>query len=399
MNPVVTNPDHTDAIAALLPRLREIRHDIHQHPELGFEEHRTQAAVVEWLEALGYQPRPCAGTGVIAELHAEPKAGRRIALRADLDCLPMTETTDLPYRSVHDGRAHKCGHDGHTAIMLGVAALLAKHREQIAGNVRLLFQPAEEGVRGGGAKVMVAQGALDGVDEVYGLHNWPPFPLGHVRVCPGPLMAQTRELDITITGKGGHGSQPEVCRDPIVAGAHLVTALQSVVSRGVGSDGGAVLSICRFSSGDTHNVIPDRATLEGTMRSFDAALTDRMVERVRAIAQGTAAAFGVEIDVELSEGYPVLVNDPACAEAVARVAERLVGPERASTEGLPIAGAEDFAYLTQATAGAYFFLGAGVPGADTPGCHHPDFDFDDRLIPLGIEMFMGLVKERATPSV
>lgn len=393
MDGVITD----STIEALLPKLREIRHDIHQHPELGFEEHRTQAKVREWLEGLGYSPRTCAVTGLVADLHPEDDpqaAGRCIALRADLDCLPMQETTALPYRSVHDGRAHKCGHDGHTTIMLGVAAVLAQRREQIRGNVRLLFQPAEEGVRGGGARVMVAEGALDGVDEVYGLHNWPPFTHGEVRVKGGPLMAQTRELEIIITGKGGHGSQPEVCRDPILAGAHLVSALQSVVSRGVGSDGGGVLSICRFTSGDTHNVIPDRAHLQGTLRSFDSALTERMVERIEAIVRGTAAAFDVKIELDLSEGYPVLVNDPECAQTVARVARKVVGPERTSDAGLPIAGAEDFAYMTQACPGAYFFLGAGVPGGDTPGCHHPDFDFDDELIPLGVQMFVGLVEDR-----
>lgn len=384
-------------IESLLPELREIRHDLHQHPELGFEEHRTSARVRQWLEARGYAPQTSAQTGLWADLHPG-REGPCIALRADLDCLPMVETTDLPYRSVHDGRAHKCGHDGHTTILMGVADVLARHREHIPGNVRLVFQPAEEGVRGGGARVMVAEGVLDGVDEVYGLHNWPPFPHGRVRVKAGAVMAQTHELDITVIGRGGHGSQPQDCRDPIVAAAHLVSALQTVVSRGLGSDGGGVVSICQFSAGNTHNVIPDRAVLGGTVRSFDPVADARIVERIHEIAAGVAATFGVTIDLNVSDGYPVLVNHPRCAEAVHRVAEHVVGAEHVADEGLPMAGGEDFAYFAQTIPGAYFFLGAGLEGRDTPGCHHPDFDFDDALIPLGIRMFLGLVADRLGPD-
>ncbi len=380
-------------IESLLPELREIRHDLHQHPELGFEEHRTSARVRQWLEARGYAPRDSAQTGLWADLHPG-REGPCIALRADLDCLPMVETTDLPYRSVHEGRAHKCGHDGHTTILMGVADVLARHREHIPGNVRLLFQPAEEGVRGGGARVMVAEGVLDGVDEVYGLHNWPAFPHGRVAVKAGAVMAQTHELDITVGGRGGHGSQPQDCRDPIVAAAHLVTALQTIVSRGLGSDGGGVVSICQFSAGNTHNVIPDRAMLSGTVRSFDPVADARIIERIHEIVAGVATTFGVTIDVKVSDGYPVLANHPRCAEAVHRVAERTVGAERVGEEGLPMAGGEDFAYFAQTIPAAYFFLGAGVEGQDTPGCHHPDFDFDDALIPLGIRMFLGLVADR-----
>lgn len=391
----------TDAeIEALLPELCAIRHDLHRHPELGFAEHRTQAKVRTFLEALGYRPRDCAGTGLVADLHADDHhdpgapARRCIALRADLDCLPMSETTPLPYRSVHEGRAHKCGHDGHTAILLGVAAVLARHRDRVPGNVRLLFQPAEEGVDGGGARVMVAEGALAGVDEVYGLHNWPTFPHGELRVKAGPVMARARELDIVVEGKGGHGSQPQVCRDPVVAAAHIVTALQTVVSRGLGSDGGGVVSICRFAAGSAHNVIPERAELGGTIRSFDPAVDRRLLERIEEIVRGVAAAFGVAARLSVSEGYPVLVNHERCTSAVRAVAERVLGAERVGDAGLPIAGGEDFAYLAQAVPGAYFFLGAGRPGQDTPGCHHPDFDFDDSLIPTGMRMFLGLVHDR-----
>lgn len=386
-----------EEIEALVPQLREIRHDLHQHPELGFEERRTQARVRDWLERHGYAPRDCARTGLVADLfpdRASAEGAPCIALRADLDCLPMHETTPLPYRSVHEGRAHKCGHDGHTTILMGVAVVLARHRDRVPGNVRLLFQPAEEGVDGGGAKVMVAEGALHGVDEVYGLHNWPAFPHGELRVTAGATMARTRELEITVVGKGGHGSQPQVCRDPLVAAAYLVTALQTVVSRGLGSDGGAVVSVCQFAAGHAHNVIPERAVLGGTVRSFDQAVDQRVIERIEEIARGIAATFGVQVELSVSEGYPVLVNHERCAEVVRRVGQRVVGPSRVSAQGLPIAGGEDFAYLAQAVPGAYFFLGAGKSGQDTPGCHHPDFDFDDALIPTGMKMFLGVVRDR-----
>jgi amidohydrolase len=383
-------------IEALLPELREIRHDLHRHPELGFAEHRTQAKVRAWLEGLGYAPRPCAGTGLVADLHPREAGGtgRCIALRADLDCLPMHEATPLPYRSVHEGRAHKCGHDGHTTILMGVAAVLARHRARVPGNVRLLFQPAEEGVDGGGARVMVAEGALEGVDEVYGLHNWPLFPAGQLHVRTGAVMAHTRELDVTVVGKGGHGSQPQSTRDPIVAAAHLVTALQTVVSRGLGSEGGGVVSICQIVAGSTHNVIPERAHLAGTVRSFDPAVDERLCARIGELARGVAAAFGVEVELALGDGYPVLVNHARCVEAVRAVGARVLGPERVTDAGLPMAGGEDFAYLAQAVPGAYFFLGAGRPGQDTPGCHHPDFDFDDDLLEVGMRMLLGIVHDR-----
>jgi amidohydrolase len=391
----MVDPDLSARVEALLPELVEIRRDLHKHPELGFAETRTQALVRSFLERHGYAPQPCAHTGLVADLRPDLHGrARTIALRADLDCLPMDEPTDLPWRSIHAGRAHKCGHDGHTTILLGVAAVLAARRERVRGNVRLLFQPAEEGVRGGGAKVMLAEGALAGVAEVYGLHNWPPFPRGEVRVRAGAMLAQVHRVDIEITGRGGHGSQPQECRDPIVAGAQLVVALQSVVARGLGYEGGAVVSICRFDAGTTDNVIPERAHLTGTIRTFSPQVTERVLERVHEIAAGVAATFGVRAEVTLDAGYPVTSNDPECAEAVRRVAERVVGAHNVSAAGLPIAGAEDFAYLAQAVPGAYFFVGAGDDGGDAPGCHHPDFDFDESILPTAIAMFVELVDDR-----
>jgi amidohydrolase len=379
-------------IEGLVAGLRTIRHDLHRHPELGFAEHRTQSVVRAELERLGYRPRPSAETGLIADLHDDRPP--LLAFRADLDALPIQEDLPLPYRSIHDGRAHKCGHDGHTTILLGVAAVLARMKDEIPGNIRLLFQPAEEGVRGGGARVMVEEGALVGVKEVYGLHNWPAFPEGEVRVTAGPIMAAIHRFDIVLRGKGGHGSQPQLCRDPIVAGAQLVTALQTLVSRELSHQGGAVVSVGSFQAGTTDNIIPETARLKGTIRSFEPEITARILERFRAVCRGVAEALGVQADVDLHAGYPVLVNDPGCAQAVREVAERVVGPGRVGGAGLPIAASEDFAYFSAAVPGAYFFLGAGQPGEETPMCHHPNFDFNDRLIPLGMEMFLGLVADR-----
>lgn len=381
-----------DALTSLLPRLAEIRHDLHQHPELGFEEHRTQGVVRNWLADHGYEPRDSAGTGVVADLR--PGAEPTVALRADLDALPMQEHTDLAYRSVHDGCAHKCGHDGHSAILMGVASVLAAQREQISGNVRLLFQPAEEGVRGGGARVMVEEGVLDGVREVYGLHNWPGFGKGEVRVVAGPLMAQVDTLEIEIEGEGGHGAMPQVCRDPIVAGAHVVTAIQSAVTRGVGSRGVAVVTVGAFHAGTAHNVIPGTASMIGTVRTFDPELREDLIASLREVVESTAAAHGTCGRITITPDYPVLVNDDGCAQAVRRVASSVVGEDRVSDAGLPIAAAEDFAYFAREVPSAYFFLGAGQPVGDTPGCHHPDFDFDDDLIEIGVRMFTGLVHDR-----
>jgi amidohydrolase len=388
--------DPRSEIESLTPTLTEIRRDIHKHPELGFEEIRTQRLIRSWLTQLGYEPRDCARTGLVADLRPEQIGrGRTIALRADIDCLPMPERTELDWRSVHDGRAHKCGHDGHTAILLGTAAVLARYREQIPGNVRLVFQPAEEGVDGGGAKVMVAEGALEDVEEIYGLHNWPAYPRGQLRVVSGPIMAQVHTFEISVRGVGGHGSQPQDCRDPIVAGAALVGALQTVVSRGLSASGGAVLSVCSFDAGTTNNVIPALARMTGTIRSFSAAATERVVARVREITKGIGATYGVTVDLALEASYPVLVNDQQCVGAVERVAQTIEGLTVSDAE-LPMAGGEDFAYFAAEIPAAYFFLGAGRDGEDTPGCHHPDFDFEDGLIPTGMQMFLGLVRDRVT---
>jgi amidohydrolase len=393
----VPDSDLETRIARLAERLTEVRHDLHRHPELGFEERRTQRVVLDTLAGLGLQPRSCAGTGAIVDIGSTAGPRRTLALRADLDALPIHETTRLPYRSVHDGVAHKCGHDGHTTILLGIAHLLRERSDWLrerGARIRLLFQPAEEGVRGGGARVMVAEGALEGVDEVYGLHNWPAFPFGTVRVRAGPVMARTAEFEIEVRGRGGHGSQPQACRDPIVAASALVSALQTIASRNLGAaEPPIVLSVCTFHAGEAVNAIPETAQLAGTLRSFSDGIQARVVERMREIARGIASAYSVEVSVEITPGFPVLVNDETCAEVVRRVAAEALGVSSVSHEGLPMTAAEDFAVFAAERPAAYFFLGAGR-SEDTPGCHHPHFDFDDDLLALGMRMFMGIVRDR-----
>jgi amidohydrolase len=385
----------SEGLDATLEPIRAIRHDIHQHPELGFEEHRTQKVVTRWLTEHGYDPRVSAETGVVADLFPDRLGRTRtVALRADLDALPIHERTDLPYRSVHDGVSHKCGHDGHTAILLATAAQLARHRTEVQGNVRLVFQPAEEGVRGGGARVMVEEGVLEHVDEIYGLHNWPPFPKGEVRVAAGPTMAEVTSFDVHVEGVGGHASQPHSTRDPIVAAAHFVTAAQTIVSRNLSTHQPAVLSFGTFHAGTVRNVIPGRAELTGSLRTFGPDVTDAVLGRLQDLARHVGTAFGATIRVDVIPHYPVLHSHSEPVEAVRRVAIREVGASNVTDRELPITGGEDFAFYTQRIPGAYFFLGAGQPGGATPGCHHPDFDFDDDLIALGARMFLGLVQDR-----
>ena len=393
MFPPMTHwPDLDERLATLLPELIDVRRDLHQHPELGFEETRTQERVMQWLSDHGYEPRVCAQTGVVADLY--PGEPPTLALRADIDALPIHETTDLPYRSVHDGVAHKCGHDGHATIMLGVAALLDEVKDTLGANVRLLFQPAEEGVRGGGAKVMVAEGVMDAVPEVYGLHNWPGMPKGCVQVKAGAVMAQVDNFTVNIEGVGGHGSQPDRCKDPIAAGAQIITAIQTVVSRNLGALEAGVVSVCSFQAGAANNVIPGTARLLGTIRTLDRSTRQTIHDSLSRVVEGVGQAMSVRADLEIQPHYPALINHEGCVEAVARVAARVLPDLQVREDLLPLFASEDFAYFAELAPAAYFFLGAGIASKETPGCHHPDFDFDDDLISQGVRMFLGLVEDR-----
>ena len=295
-------------IAAYADDLTAIRHDIHAHPEIGFEEVRTSGLVAEKLQGWGIEThRQIGRTGVVGILKGNKGDGRRIGLRADMDALPMDEMTNLPYRSRNPGKFHGCGHDGHTTMLLGAARYLAENRD-FAGTAVFIFQPAEEGL--GGARAMLADGLFQRFpcDEIYGLHNSPYMDAGQVRVFPGAGMAAADLFDIKIKGRGSHGAMPQVSRDPIVAGSALVQAFQSIVSRNADPLKAAVLSVTRFNAGTAYNVIPEEVTLAGTVRTFDAKLGEMIRERMRAIAAGIAAAYEVEIDIDVRNVFSVLEN-------------------------------------------------------------------------------------------
>lgn len=376
-------------VADLADEVTGWRRDIHAHPELLYDVHRTAALVADKLRAFGCDEvvTGIGRTGVVGVVRgARGSSGRTIGLRADMDALPIEEETDAPYRSTVPGRMHACGHDGHTAMLLGAAKYLAETRN-FEGTAVFIFQPAEEG--GAGAAAMLKEGLMDrfGVDEVYGVHNWPGIPVGHFAVKPGPLMAAADKFTITLTGRGGHAAHPHQCADPLVAGAQMVGAMQSIVARNVDPLDAAVLSICSFKSGDTYNVIPQAATILGTVRTLKPEVREIVQGRILAVAESVATAMGVSAKVDYVRGYPVTFNHAEQTEFMARIAGEVSG---VNTDIAPQMGAEDFSYMLLERPGAYMFIGNG----DSALCHHPAYDFDDGAIPYGISLFAKIVEER-----
>lgn len=370
--------------------LTAIRRDLHAHPEIGFEEQRTSGIVAEKLAQWGIEVhRGIGGTGVIGLLKGKGHGTRRIGLRADMDALPMEEKTNLSWRSTIPNRFHGCGHDGHTTILLGTARYLAETRN-FTGTVAFIFQPAEEGL--GGARAMLKDGLFKRfpVDEIYGLHNAPDLAPRQVAIFPGPGMAGADFFDITINGYGAHGAMPERSRDPVVIAMTLGQALQTIVSRNVDPLKSAVLSITQIHAGSAYNVIPGEAKLAGTVRTFSENVRQQIRERMRAIAAGMAAAFDVEIDVDIRDIFSVLVNHEEHAGAVAEVARGIVGDENVLTAPRPKMGSEDFADMLLAVPGAYFWVGheGSVP------LHNPGFILDDAILPLGASLFARIVETR-----
>jgi len=375
--------------------LRELRRDLHAHPELAFEERRTSDRVAEQLAACGIEVhRGLAKTGMVAVIAGKKTAsGRAIALRADMDCLPMHELADIPHRSRHEGRMHACGHDGHTTMLVGAARYLAETRN-FDGTAYLIFQPAEEG--GGGAEVMIKEGLFQRfpANEVYGLHNWPGLPPGKMAVRAGPVMASTDEVMITVRGRGGHGAMPHLAVDPVLAAAHIITALQSIASRNVSPVDAVVVSICSLATSQVgvFNVIPEHVKLVGTVRTFLPETRDLAERRVKEIASGTAQAFGATAEVTYTRGYPATINSAREARFAADVGKRLFGAGNVITEHEPTMGGEDFAFMLEQRPGAYVFLGQGGAAG---GCllHNPNYDFNDEVIPLGAGYLAALVEE------
>lgn len=374
----------------ILTELIETRRDLHMHPEIAFNEVRTAGIAAERLRALGYDVREgVAKTGVVATLNgAHP--GPTILVRADMDCLPVTEENDVPYKSRNPGLMHACGHDGHTSIALAAARLLADKRKSLHGNVKFAFQPAEESP--GGAEPMIAEGAMENprVDACIGLHLWNDLPAGVVGVLEGPLMAAADQWRARIIGKGGHGAAPHATVDPIVAAAHAVTALQSIVARNVDPLKSGVVTVGTFHSGQAFNIIAHEATLSGTTRTFDEDVQDLLERRVREVLEHTAAAFGARAEVEYERGYPVLVNDAGMCDLVRAAAKEVVGEENV-INATPTLGGEDMAYFLREAPGCFFFVGSATPDEDVYPHHNPRFNIDESALPVGVQVIVRAV--------
>nr|WP_156618472.1 M20 aminoacylase family protein [Agrobacterium vitis] len=367
-----------------------IRHDIHQHPEIGFEEVRTSGIVAEKLASWGIEVHRGYGkTGVVGRLRGKNAGNRSIGLRADMDALPMPEETGLPFASVYPGKFHGCGHDVHTTILLGAARYLAETRD-FAGTVTFIFQPAEEGL--GGARAMIADGLFKDfpVDEIYGLHNSSYSPPNHLRVSPGAVMAGADFFDITLRGKGAHAAHPDLGRDPIPAIGELIQALQTIVSRNVPPTDPAVLSITRIEGGSAYNVIPETASIAGTVRAFSDEVRQTIRTRITEISNHIAAAHGLTATVDIRDIFSVLTNNDTAVEAVVSVAREVLGDARVSTQPYRTMGSEDFADLLKHAPGAFFTLGH----SGTVPAHNPGFIVDDAILPVGATLFSRLVESR-----
>jgi amidohydrolase len=379
-------------IAEFHPEITQWRRDLHMHPELQYDVHRTAASVAEKLKAFGCdEVVPGVGrTGVVGIIKGKKPAGSRkaIGMRADMDALPIEEATGLPYKSTIAGKMHACGHDGHTAMLLGAAKYLAETRN-FGGTAVVIFQPAEEG--GAGGKAMVDDGLMTrfGIEEVYGMHNYPGIPLGEFAIRPGPLMAAADHFAIEIEGKGGHAARPHFSVDTVLVGAEIVSALQSIVARNVDPLHSAVVSICMFQAGTTDNVIPQTALLRGTSRSLTNEVQDLLETRIREVVEGTAKVHGAKAVLKYKRGYPVTRNHPDQAAFAASVAKEIVGDTKVDTDINPVMGAEDFSFMLNARPGAFIFVGNG----DSAGLHHPAYDFNDGVIPIGSSYWVRLAEK------
>jgi len=377
---------------AELERLIALRHDLHAHPELAFEEHRSSDVVAAFLQSLGIEVhRGLAGTGVVGILR-NGDSTRSIGLRADMDALPVHEQNLFPHRSRHEGRMHACGHDGHTAMLLGAAQELADSSD-FNGTVVFIFQPAEE--TDGGARVMIEQGLFERfpVDAVFGMHNWPGLPAGQFAVHGGPVMACADQFDIVLSGHGGHAAMPQQARDPLIAAAALVQAVQTVVSRSLDPLDPAVISVTRFfAGGEAYNVIPAEARIGGTVRAFRGEVQDRIEAALERLAGGIAAAHGVQSHLDYRRGYPPTVNTAAEAALCAEVAGTVAGAGNVRRDLAPSMGAEDFSYMLREKPGCYVWIGNGMAEG---GCmlHNPRYDFNDAILPLGVRYWVELVKQ------
>jgi hippurate hydrolase len=383
-------------IAAMHGEITAWRRDIHAHPELLYDVQRTAATVADKLKSFGCDEvvTGIGRTGVVGVIRGGKGGGgdRVIGLRADMDALPIQEASDIPYKSTVPGKMHACGHDGHTAMLLGAAHYLAETRN-FAGTAVVIFQPAEEG--GGGGRAMVQDGLMDRfrIEEVYGMHNYPGLPVGQFALRPGPLMAAADRITIEIEGRGGHAARPHVTIDTVLVGAQIINQIQSIVARNVDPLNAAVISICVFQAGSADNVIPQTALLRGTARSLTPEVRDLLEQRLHEVVTGTARLYGATAKLTYRRDYPVTRNHEQQAAFAASVASQVVGRERVEDDVAPVMGAEDFSFMLEARPGAFIFVGNG----DSAGLHHPAYDFNDEAIPIGASYWVKLV-ETALPG-
>jgi amidohydrolase len=380
--------DLTAEIESMTPSLVAWRRDFHRHPELAFEELRTSAVIRAFLESLGIEVRSCGRTGLRGILRGG-RPGRTVALRADMDALPVEELTDHDYRSENAGIMHACGHDGHMAILMGAARALAAHRDELPGTVVFLFQPSEENPPGG-ASLMIEEGALDGVDAIFGLHLWQPLPTGVVGVRAGAAMAQADEFQVVVRGHGGHASQPNLTVDPVVAASHVVVAAQTIVSRFTNPLEPAVVSFTTIHGGRIHNIIPDEVTMTGTVRTFEPATQLVVKQRLGEVCEATCRLFGATAAFTYDDGYPPVINDVASVELVGHVAARELGGAAVQSVA-PVMAGEDFAYYLQRVPGAFALLGVGT-GRPHPH-HNARFNIDESVLPLGVRLMTAVALE------
>ena len=371
--------------------LVEIRRTIHQHPELGFEEVETSRLISEWLEIFGFQVKKgLAKTGVVGILEGK-RPDKTIAIRADMDALPVNEANPVPYASKIKWKMHACGHDAHVAILLGVAKFFSSMKDQVKGNIKWIFQPAEEG--GGGGKIMVEEGALENpkVDAIFGAHVDPFLPVGKIGIYEREGLAAADRFTIRIIGKGGHAATPHVLKDPIVAAGHLITQIHSIVGRDINPLDSGVISIGKISGGTAFNIIPDEIELLGTVRSLTFKVREELKARIEQVTQGVASSFGMDYRFDFEYGYPVLINDPEMSKLVALACSKGIGKENIEVLK-PTMGGEDFAYYLEKVQGAFFRLGIRN---EEKGIIHPYhsslFDIDEEVLPFGVEMFVRVI--------
>ena len=379
-------PRLSEDVKAVTTDVVAIRRDVHSHPEAGFKETRTADLIERRLGAIRVEAKRIAGTGILATIKGA-KPGPTMLVRADIDGLPVTELNEVPYRSKVPGMMHACGHDGHVATALGAATVLAGRRDKLAGTIKFMFQPAEEGP--GGALPMIEAGILDKpkVDASFAMHMWNDLPVGQIGARPGPVFASADEFTVKITGKGGHGAAPHQTIDPIVVAAHLTLALQTIVSRKTHPLKSAVVTVGQIHGGVRHNIISDTATLNGTCRALEKPVRAMIQKEIRAIAKGVAGAFGAKADVEWRDGYPPTVNDPKMTELVRAAAAEVVGESNVIAQEITM-GAEDMSYVLERVPGCYWLLGSAnaKKGLDYPH-HSARFDFDEESLPIGVQVW------------